>query len=115
MQKNQQIKATVQTMNPPSVSAPPSAPLEADMEVVARAQRRAFSHAEKRRILAKADACTQPGEIGAWLRQEGVYSSSLSTWRRQREAGELWAGPCHLKSEAPSPMRLSPRPVALIN
>jgi transposase-like protein len=61
------------------------------MEVVARAQRRRFSNADKRRILAAADRCTKPGEIGALLRREGVYSSSLSTWRRQREAADLAA------------------------
>ena len=63
----------------------------ADAEVVARARRRHFSNADKRRILAAADRCTKPGEIGALMRREGVYSSSLSTWRRQREAAELAA------------------------
>ena len=61
------------------------------MEVVPRAKRRVFSSANRRRILAAADRCTLPGEIGALLRREGVYSSSLSTWRRQREALELAA------------------------
>ena len=37
----------------------------------------------------EADRCTKPGELGALLRREGLYSSSLSTWRRQRDAGEL--------------------------
>ena len=60
-------------------------------EVVARAQRRHFSNADKRRILNAADHCSKPGEIGALMRREGVYSSSLSTWRRQREAAELAA------------------------
>lgn len=59
------------------------------MEVVPRARRRIFSNADKRRILEAADRCTKPGEIGALIRCEGVYSSSLSTWRRQREATEL--------------------------
>ena len=61
------------------------------MEVVPRAKRRVFSNADRRRILAAADRCTMAGEIGALLRREGVYSSSLSTWRRQREALELAA------------------------
>ena len=61
------------------------------MEVVPRAKRRVFSNVDRRRILAAADRCTMPGEIGALLRREGVYSSSLSTWRRQREALELAA------------------------
>jgi transposase-like protein len=56
---------------------------------VAHARRRQFSNADKRRILEAADRCTKPGEIGALMRREGVYSSSLSTWRRQREAADL--------------------------
>lgn len=60
-------------------------------EVVAHARRRQFSNADKRRIVEAADRCTKPGEIGALMRREGVYSSSLSTWRRQREAVELAA------------------------
>jgi transposase-like protein len=72
-------------------SAAPTKPSGADTEVVPRARRRQFSNADKRRILEAADRCTQPGEIGALLRREGVYSSSLSTWRRQREAVELAA------------------------
>jgi transposase len=64
---------------------------DADSEVVPRARRRRFTTAEKRRILQAADRCTQPGEIGALMRREGVYSSSLSAWRRQREAADLGA------------------------
>ena len=60
-------------------------------EVVPHARRRSFSNATKRRILEAVDRCTQPGEVGALLRREGVYSSSLSTWRRQREAADLAA------------------------
>ena len=62
-----------------------------DSEVVPRARRGHFSNADKRRILDAADRCTKPGEIGALMRREGVYSSSLSTWRRQREVAELAA------------------------
>ena len=72
-------------------SARPAGPPEAHMEVLARAVRRQFSNADKRRILEAADGCSRPGEIGALLRREGVYSSSLSTWRRQREAAALAA------------------------
>lgn len=72
-------------------SAAPNRLAGADTEVVPRARRRQFSNADKRRILDAVDCCTQPGEIGALLRREGVYSSSLSTWRRQREAAELAA------------------------
>lgn len=60
-----------------------------DPEVVATAKRRSFSKAEKLRILADADACVAPGDIGALLRREGIYSSHLATWRKQRQlAGE---------------------------
>lgn len=72
-------------------SAAPDAPRDADSEVVPRARRRHFTNADKRRILQAADRCTRPGEIGALMRREGVYSSSLSTWRRQREAADLAA------------------------
>ncbi len=72
-----------------SGSAPPQAACAG--EVVPHARRRQFSNADKRRILEAADRCTRPGEVGALMRREGVYSSSLSTWRRQREAGDLAA------------------------
>ena len=72
-------------------SAAQEPPLVAGSEVVAHARRRTFSNADKRRILAAADRCTKPGELGALMRSEGVYSSSLSTWRRQREAADLAA------------------------
>src|SRR3954470_6486008 len=72
-------------------SAAPAKPHVTDSEVVPRARRRHFSNADKRRILEAADRCTKPGEIGALMRREGVYSSSLSTWRRQREAADLAA------------------------
>ena len=74
-----------------SASAKPDRRPGLDSEVVAHARRRHFSPAQKRRILEEADRCTQPGEIGALMRREGIYSSSLSTWRRQREAGDLAA------------------------
>ncbi len=60
-------------------------------EVPAMARRRQFSTSEKRRIVTEADGCTQPGEVGALLRREGIYSSHLSTWRRQRKTAELRA------------------------
>ena len=74
-----------------SASAAPAAQPGTDTEVVARARRRHFSNADKRRILEAAERCTRPGEIGALMRREGVYSSSLSSWRRQREAADLAA------------------------
>ena len=58
-------------------------------EVVAKAKRKRFTAAEKIRILREVDACQGTGEIGALLRREGIYSSYLTTWRRQRESREL--------------------------
>ena len=58
-----------------------------DPEVRARRPRRRFRVAYKLEILRQADACTRPGEVGALLRKEGLYSSHLVTWRREREAG----------------------------
>ncbi len=58
-------------------------------EVVPRARRRSFPSAYKRRILQEADSCTQSGQVGALLRREGLYSSHLTVWRRQREQGAL--------------------------
>lgn len=58
-------------------------------EVVSKAKRKQFSAAERLRILREVDACQGSGEIGALLRREGIYSSYLTTWRRQKERGEL--------------------------
>jgi transposase-like protein len=60
-----------------------------DPEVVIKAKRRKFSAEYKRRILEEADGCAEAGRIGALLRREGLYSSHLTTWRRQREGGLL--------------------------
>ena len=60
-----------------------------DVEVAAKGKRRQFTAKYKQEILRKAEACTQPGEIGALLRSEGLYSSHLTTWRQARERGEL--------------------------
>ena len=62
-----------------------------DPELVERARRRRFTAEYKLRILREADACAKPGEIGALLRREGLYSSLLTQWRRQRERGSLAA------------------------
>lgn len=61
----------------------------AKVEVMAKAMRRKFSAEYKLEVLRKADACTKPGEVGALLRREGLYTSHLSTWRKQRGQGEL--------------------------
>jgi transposase-like protein len=60
-----------------------------DPELVEQAKRRTFSAEYKARILAEADACTKPGEVGELLRREGLYTSHLTYWRKQRRAGAL--------------------------
>lgn len=68
--------------------APAGGPLISDPEVDAKPIRRRFSAGYKRRILKEADRC-DPGGIAVLLRREGLYSSHLTTWRRQRERGEI--------------------------
>ncbi len=70
-----------------SITPPP------DPEVAATARRRQFAPSEKRRIVAAAERCSKPGEIGALLRREGIYSSQLAAWRKLREAAEQTALP----------------------
>ena len=60
-----------------------------DPEVPEKTTRRKFTAAYKLRVLQEADHCLQSGDIGALLRREGLYSSNLTTWRRQREKGIL--------------------------
>ena len=60
-----------------------------DSEVREKPVRRRFTAAYKQEILEEADRCSQSGELGRLLRREGLYSSLLSTWRRQREEGVL--------------------------
>ena len=59
-------------------------------EVVEKAQRRIYTAEYKLRVLQETDTCSE-GQIGAILRREGLYSSHLTTWRRQRQAGQLAA------------------------
>jgi len=72
---------------PAAAPATPAVTLT-DPEVGAKPRRRQFTAAFKRRILQEADKCG-PGEIAALLRREGLYSSHLTTWRKQRESGEF--------------------------
>src|SRR5437588_3215020 len=60
-----------------------------DPELVEQAKRRTFTARYKLEILAKADACTRPGEIGELLRREGLYTSHLTYWRKQVRDGAL--------------------------
>lgn len=60
-----------------------------DPEVTEAKPRRRFTAAYKLRVLDQADQCSEPGQIGALLRREGLYSSHLTKWRKQREQGIL--------------------------
>jgi len=62
---------------------------EPDPQAVPKAERRHFNAEYKSRILAEADVCTERGQIGALLRREGLYSSHLDKWRKQRAQGQL--------------------------
>jgi transposase len=60
-----------------------------DPELVEQAKRRNFTAEYKARILAEADACMRPGEVGELLRREGLYTSHLTYWRKQRRDGAM--------------------------
>ena len=78
-----------------------------DPEVPAKVQRRQFTAEYRRRILKEADACKKRGALGALLRREGLYSSHLVIWRRQRDQGELVAG--RARKRGPTPKVVDPR------
>ena len=84
-------------------AAPSSNARPADPEVVAIARRRQFSPVEKRRILAAADRCREPGEIGALLRREGIYSSQLASWRKLRAASGVAGLETHKRGRKADP------------
>lgn len=60
-----------------------------DPELVEQAKRRKVTASYKLEVLEKADACTRPGEVGELLRREGLYTSHLTYWRKQRRDGAL--------------------------
>jgi transposase-like protein len=76
--------------------------------VSAKARRRRFTVEYKLSVLKQADACREPGEIGAVLRREGLYSSNLTAWRKQRAEGILGA-----KRRGPKPTKPDPQVVEL--
>ena len=78
------------------------------VEVLAKAEHRRFTGEYKLRVLREADHCERPGEIGALLRREGLYWSNLTTWRKQRQSGEL-AG---LRGKSRGPKRREKNPLA---
>jgi transposase-like protein len=70
--------------NRAAATAPPP-----DPEVSARPTRRQFTATYKARIVEEAQRCSGPGQVGALLRREGLYSSALTLWRRQYQSGAL--------------------------
>jgi transposase len=77
-----------------------------ETEVSSKARRRRFTAKYKRKILKEAAACTKPGEVGALLRREGLYSSNLVEWRRALERGALSA--LAPKKRGPPPKEVNP-------
>jgi transposase len=94
---------TEEGRRPPLVSAPAAA----SPELLDRPRRRTFTAADKLRILDEVDRAA-PGGIGAVLRREGLYSSLLTDWRRQRDAGAYEA----LKAVQRGPKRAAVNPLA---
>lgn len=64
-------------------------PVSETAEVAEKAKRRTFDATYRKRIVEEADRCVKLGQVGELLRREGLYSSQLSNWRRQRDAGVL--------------------------
>jgi transposase len=83
-----------------------ASPPKVDPEVEAKPDRRQFTAEYKRRILEEADACTEPGQIGALLRREGLYSSNLTHWRQQMSKGAM---------KGLSPKKRGPKPDPVAN
>ena len=81
-------------------------PSPPDPEVEVKTGRRRFIARYKLSIVEQADRCQHPGEIGALLRREGLYSSHLSTWRRQHREGLL---------QGLSPQQRGPKPNAAVS
>ena len=84
-------------------------------EVEPKAVRRRFGAQYKRSVLEQADRCTNPGDIGALLRREGLYSSHLSSWRRQREQGALGGLAPRKRGRKPDPATAERRVIAKLN
>ena len=78
-------------------------PTVPEVEVLPKATRRRFTAEYKRKILREADACTEPGAIGALLRREGLYSSHFTKWRAQRARAELAGLAPKQRGPAPQP------------
>ena len=93
--------SAVEEAEPVSSVAPQTVP---DPEVSDKAVRRRFTAKYKLSILQQADACKDTGGIGALLRREGLYSSHLTDWRRQRDEGSLAALTPKQRGRKPAPV-----------
>ncbi len=98
---NETFDVEVTSDRRPAIVPPP---VTSSPELTARPRRRSFTAQDKLRILAETDRAAQSGEIGAVLRREGIYSSLLTDWRRQRDAGAF---------NALSPSRRGPKPAGV--
>lgn len=85
-----------------------------DPEVVALAKRRRFTTGYKRRILRAAAACKAPGEVGALLRREGLYSSHLTHWRREIEAHDVAALQAKRRGPKPNAAKTEARKIEVL-
>jgi transposase len=74
-----------------------------EVEVLEKATRRKFTAEYKLKVLREADACRKPGEVGALLRREGLYTSHLCQWRKERGQGKLFE-----KKRGPAPKEINP-------
>jgi transposase-like protein len=101
-----QQQPSIQQQQQPSIQPHLNARLKAevpDPEVVPVATRRQFTAEYKLRILEEADGCQEPGQMGALLRREGLYSSHLTRWRQQQAEGQLQALAPHKRGRKPEP------------
>ena len=88
MSKSKRATPTLRISTPTPEQEPVGPSQTPDPEVLPRPKRRRFTAKYKADILAQVDACG-PGEIGALLRREGLYSSYLTDWRRERDSGAM--------------------------
>lgn len=75
------------SVEPAQTGAPLAGRVPPEPEVSARPTRRRFTVEYKERIVREAGRCTEPGQIGALLRREGLYSSHLDKWRKKLAQG----------------------------
>jgi len=86
-----------------------------DPEVEPKAVRRRFGAQYKRSVLEQADRCVNPGDVGALLRREGLYSSHLSNWRRQRDKSALGGLTPSKRGRKPDPATAERRVIAKLS